>query len=85
MAASYEELRVSVLTGSARCCNVGPGLLLREGMAAWMARLPTYSATVEIATDLERRGAPIVLDALHAGVVGVLASIALATRKEMSR
>ena len=85
MAASYEELRVSVLTGSARCGHVGRGVLLREGMAAWMARLPTYSATVEIATDLEGRGAPIVLDVLHRDVVGVLASIALATRKEMSR
>ncbi len=80
---SYELLRARVLTGSARCGHVGRGVLLREGMAAWMARRPTCSPTVE-RTDSERRAAPLVMDTLRSGVVGVLACMAMATTKEMS-
>lgn len=44
---SYEQLRARVLTGAARCGHVGRGVLLREGMAAWMARRPTCSPSVD--------------------------------------
>jgi len=82
--ASYEELRLRVLKGSARGGHVGRGVLLREGMAVWMARRPTWSATVESVPDSEQRAAPLVMDALRSGVVGVLATMALATQVEMS-
>lgn len=61
----------------------GGGVLLREGMAAWMAQRPTWSTTLRLVADPERRAA-LVMDALRSGVVGVLASIALATQVEMS-
>jgi hypothetical protein len=76
--AAYEELRRRVLAGASFGGHFGLALLLREGIAAWMARGPACFAPAAPAADLDRRGAaPIVTDEFHAGVVRVLASMAL--------
>jgi hypothetical protein len=81
-AAEYEELRSHVRAGSAFGSHLGLVLLLREGLAAWMARC---SATrVEPTANPERPAvAPVVTDEIHAGLVRVLANIALAGREEL--
>lgn len=85
LGATYEELRRCVLTGSAFGGAGGLVLLLREGLAAWMARGAAGAAPVEPAVNPERWAAPPrVSDALHAAVVRVLASMALGSLKEMS-
>jgi hypothetical protein len=82
--AAYEELRRRVLTGAAFGGPFGLVVLLREGLAAWMARGAAGAAPVERTGDPERRAAaPLVSDALHAAVVRVLASMALGGREEM--
>jgi hypothetical protein len=75
--AGYEELRRRVLAGATFGGHFGLVLLLREGLAAWMARRSAGAAAVE-AADPERRGAaPLVSDESQAAVVRVLASMAL--------
>ena len=82
--ATYEALRRRVLTGAAFGGPFGLILLLREGLAAWMARGSAGAAPVE-AADPERRGAaPRVSDEVHAAVVRVLASMALGGLEERS-
>ena len=77
--AAYEALRRSVLAGAFCGGHVGLVLLLREGLAAWMARRPTCSAPVEP----ERRvAAPILSNEIDAAVVRVLANMALGGLKE---
>ena len=81
---TYEDLRRHVLTGSAVGGAGGLVLLLRDGLAAWMARGAAGAAPVEPAAHPDRRGAaPIVPDEIHAAVVRVLASMALGGRAEM--
>lgn len=73
---TYEALRRRVLTGAAFGGAGGLVLLLRDGLAAWMAAGPA-GASVEPAGPARRGAAPLVSDALHAAVVRVLASMAL--------
>jgi hypothetical protein len=81
---AYEELRRRVLAGTSVGGHGGLALLLREGLAAWMARVSAGAAPVEPAADPDRRGAaPIVSDEIHAAVVRVLASMALGGHREM--
>jgi len=76
--AAYEELRRRVLASVPFGGHGGLVLLLREGIAAWMARGAACVAPLEPALDPDRRGAaPIVSDEIHAAVVRVLASMAL--------
>ena len=82
--AAYEDLRRHVLAGAAFDSRFGQVVLLREGVAAWMARRSACSAQHTPAAAPERSGAAPVSDELHAGIVGVLASMALAGRGEMS-
>jgi hypothetical protein len=83
--AAYEELRHRVLAGTSFGGHGGLALLLREGLAAWMARGPAGAAPVEPAVAPDRRGAaPIVSDGIHAAVVRVLASMALGRLGEVS-
>ena len=80
---AYEELRRRVLAGGPFGGHVGLVLLLREGLAAWMACCSACAAPVEPAADRDRRAAaPIVPDEIHTAVVRVLASMALAGRGE---
>jgi len=80
--ATYEALRHRVLTGAAFGGAGGLVVLLRDGLAAWMAHGPA-GASVEPAGHPERwAAAPRVSDAIHAAVVRVLASMALGGREE---
>ena len=83
--AAYEALRGHVLAGPAAGNAVGLVLLLREGVVAWVARGRARVASAEPAAEPARRiAAPVVSDELHAGLVRVLASMALAGRAETS-
>ena len=77
--ATYEALRHRVLTGAAFGGAGGLVVLLRDGLAAWMARGSAGAA----AGPARRGAAPLVSDEIHAAVVRVLANIALASLKEM--
>ena len=77
--ATYEALRHRVLTGAAFGGVGGLVVLLRDGLAAWMARGSAGAA----AGPTRRGAAPLVSDEIHAAVVRVLANIALAGLKEM--
>ena len=82
---TYEDLRRHVLTGSACGGTGGLVLLLRDGLAAWMARGAMGSAPVERAVHPARcAAAPRVSDAIDAAVVRVLVSMALSGHKETS-
>ena len=82
--ATYEELRRRVLAGAAFGGPFGLVLLLREGLAAWMARGSAGAAPVEAAGPERRGAAPLVSDEVHAAVVRVLASMALGGLEERS-
>jgi hypothetical protein len=85
LGAAYEELRRRVLTGSAVAGARGLVLLLRDGLAAWMAHGTPGAPVSERAGPPDRgAAAPRVSDALHAAVVCVLASMALSGLKETS-
>ena len=84
--AAYEELRSHVRAGSAFRSHLGLVLLLREGVAAWVARGSACSRVqVESPGNPEARSAvaPVVTDELHVGLVRVLANMALAGREEL--
>ena len=83
--AAYEELRSHVRAGSAFRSHLGLVLLLREGVAAWVARGSACSRVqVESLGSPERPAlAPVVTDELHVGLVRVLANMALAGREEL--
>lgn len=77
---AYERLRVSVVDST-----LGLALLMREGVAAWMAAASTRAPTISqqtIPCSTESRRAKLDLDELHAGVVRVLASMAFAQIEE---
>ena len=85
--AVYEQLRLHVLEGAAvaggHCALV---VLLREGMAAWIARRTACPPAPEPAAARERPvGAPLSADDLHASLVRVLAGMAMSATVEMSR
>ena len=81
--ATYEALRHRVLTGAAFGGAGGLVVLLRDGLAAWMAHGPAGAAPVEAAGPARRGTTPLVSDEIHAAVVRVLASMALAGLREM--
>jgi hypothetical protein len=81
---AYEELRRRVLAGAGGY-DLGRIFLLREGMVAWMAHGNTYVATAKPIVDQDRRvTAPVLSDEIHTSLVRVLASMALAGRREMT-
>ena len=80
---TYEDLRRYVLKGAAVGGAGGLVLLLRDGLAAWMARGAVGSGPVERAGPPARCAAvPRVLDAMDAAVVRVLVSMALSGHPE---
>lgn len=80
---SYEELRSRVLAGAPFGSHFGLVLLQREGMAAWMARRSAGAVSVQPVANPDRRAAvPLVSDEIHASIVRVLASMAMAGREE---
>jgi hypothetical protein len=82
--AAYEELRRRVLAG-AGACDLGQIFLLREGMTAWLAHQTTRATTDRPAADRDQRVvAPVLPNEIHAGMVRLLANMALAGRREMT-
>ena len=77
---AYEELRSHVLT-DVPGNGAGLVLLLREGLAAWIEGRGAFSPASEPGArpSPERHvAAPALSDEVHAGIVGVLASMVLA-------
>jgi hypothetical protein len=82
---AYEELRNHVLSGSSSMNGHSGLVLLRQGVAAWVAQRSVCTASVQPAAVPEpQAAAPLPSDGLHADVVRVLANMALAGRQEMS-
>lgn len=82
--ARYEELRSRVLAGTGGG-DFGQIFLLREGLCAWLGRAATLCAASQSIADTDQQVAPLVLpNEVHAGLVRVLASMALTGRKEMT-
>ena len=80
--AAYEQLRAGVLGGWTAGRPVGLALVLREGLASWLAR-GARPAAVESAADRDRGATPPpISDEVHAELVRVLAGMALAGRHE---
>ena len=88
LGAAYEQLRHRVLAGAAPGSvgtPLGLLLLLRAGISAWMDHRAAGSAPAGPGATPERPvAAPLPSGELHAGLVHVLASIALARREAMS-
>lgn len=77
---AYEELRRRVLAGAGACaCDRGQIFLLRGGIVAWMAHETTSTAPADLTADRDMDAtAPVLSDEIHAGMVRVLANMALA-------
>ena len=81
--AAYEQLRAGVLGGSTAGRPAGLALVLREGLASWLARAAVGPAALKSAADPDRGApAPPISDEVHAELVRVLAGMALAGRHE---
>ena len=77
---AYESLRAHVLTGSGVGSPSGLLLLLRQGVAAWTARRSSRPLSPHPVSPLAEASPT---NELHAAVVRVLASIALANRESL--
>jgi hypothetical protein len=78
-AKAYEALRRHVLAGASTAGDAGLVVLLRQGVGAWMARRLACggpAAAVRTSTVIAGQG-------IHAGIVRVLASMALAAQQEV--
>ena len=81
---SYEELRHGVLTGAPGGHHGGVIVLVREGVAAWLAHGSASDATATpVAIPAARPAAPSGRGELDASLVRVLATMALANRTEV--
>ena len=79
--AAYEQLRTSVCDSTSGG-HFGLALLMREGMAAWMAHASSGATTSEV-QPTKPVGVPLAIDPWSAEVVRVLASMALAQTQEI--
>ena len=77
----YEALRSHVLAGSSAASHAGLLVLLRQGVAAWMARRCLACACP--APAAERTTTLLVGEEIHAALVRVLASMALGAQQEV--
>ena len=82
--ARYEELRRGVLA-QASACDLGQIFLFRGGIVAWMAHEATRTAPTKLTADRQRDATSVVSDEIQAGIVRVLANMALAGRREMTQ
>ena len=76
---AYEALRSHVLAGANTASHAGLIVLLRQGVAAWMAR---RSACTFPAPAAPRTTTLLVGEEIHAAIVRVWASMALAAQPE---
>jgi hypothetical protein len=82
--AAYEQLRSQALLGATSGSHFGLILLLREGIAAWIAHgRIDYAPNESVAKKDLRSASSRVPGEIHAGIVGVLANMAMANRREM--
>jgi hypothetical protein len=77
---AYEALRAQVLTSSTAGSPTGLLVLLRQGVAAWIARRSACSSPAPAAA---RTATPLVGDEIHAAIVRVLASMVLDGQQEV--
>jgi hypothetical protein len=77
---AYEALRGHVLAGSSVGTHAGLVVLLRQGVAAWMARRLACACPAPAAA---RTTTLLVGEEIHAAIVRVLASMALAAQREV--
>jgi hypothetical protein len=83
-AMAYEQLRSDVLEGGSAGGHFGLVVLLREGLAAFMARGSAQPESAMRGSVKQRLGTrPIVSDEIHGAMVDVLASMAMAIPQEM--
>lgn len=76
---AYEALRRHVLGGASTAGDAALVVLLRQGVAAWMARRLACAGPPAVA----RTSTVIDGQEIHAGIVRVLASMALAAQQEV--
>lgn len=79
-ATAYEALRAHVLTGSSAGSHAGLVVLLRQGVADWMAHRSACSTPGPPAAHTSM---PLAGNEIHTAVVHVLASMALAGQQEV--
>jgi hypothetical protein len=78
---AYEALRGCAIAGAASG-GLGVGILLREGLAAWLARRCRGADSVEITPHPDRHaGRRLGSEELQIGLVRVLASMVLGTKE----
>ena len=79
---AYEALRSHVLCGAGS--HVGLLVLLRQGVAAWIARRLACSGPAPAAVPIAARTTTRIKgEEIHAAIVRVLASMALAAQPEL--
>lgn len=76
---AYEALRHHVLAGANTGCDAAVVVLLRQGVAGWMTRRLAHAGAAAVA----RTSTVIAGQEIHAGIVRVLASMALAAQQEV--
>lgn len=79
---TYEQLRSGVVQGTKEVGHFGLMLLLREGLAAWLARASTFliSPLPPIKKTLD--ATPLACDEMRAGIIRVFAAMAIAGTQE---
>lgn len=75
LTADYEALRQSAQARERSGGHFGLVLLLREGLAAWMAHARSRPVTVTPPSSERATVAPIIVDEVRADIVAVLASM----------
>ena len=81
---AYEQLRSDVLEGGSAGGHFGLVVLLREGLAGWMARGLAQPESAMRWSAKQRPGPrPIVSDEIHGAMIDVLASMAMAIPQEV--
>lgn len=76
---AYEALRCYVLGGASSAGDAALVVLLRQGVAAWMARRSACAGPAAA----PRTSTAIAGQEIHAGIVRVLASMVLAAQQEV--
>ncbi len=80
---AYEELRGLAVAGAGAGGRLGVVILLREGLAAWLAQRRIGADAIEIAPHPHRRaGGPAISEEVHRGLVRVLASMVLGSKEK---
>jgi hypothetical protein len=82
LAIGYEQLRSGVLERATGEGHFGRIVLLREGVAAWMAHASTSPAVSQATANDRPPVAPLLSDELRNDIALVLASMVMTTREE---